>query len=446
MSDGYTNFDIDALIAEGVNLAITYFLDNAGIMRAKTTPLAKLSSAIRNGLGASYTFGVFTGNDQIAESRSYGSRIGDLRLIPDISAARRIDDIVVIPGDQYDQEGAAWPLCPRGVLQRMTAKAAGMGFTLKMASELEFFLGVDDGAPIEQAPAYGIDTLLTCRDYISDLLETLSSAEIEANPFHTEYAPGHVEFALSPKSPIEAADDAAIARAGAVLVGAKHGFKTSFSPVVSPEGAGNGRHVHFSLWREERNLFGIGEDANSGMTKEAQSFLAGVLAELPALVAIGCASPASAIRLKPDAWTGAFTCWGTENREAAIRFIRGSKSARPNGANAEIKCLDSSGNPYLVAGAIIAAGLAGLEQQLDLPEEVLCDPGLLSAAERQSKGVLPLSAELNQGADNLEASAVMRSALGDHLVEAITAVRRHEADTTKEMSAEQICEFYRWRY
>src|SRR5207249_10459248 len=177
-------------------------------------------------------------------------------------------------------------------------------------------------------------------------------------------------------------------------VSARHGYKSSFAPVAILGEVGNGGHIHFSLWEDIRNLF-AGGNGPHGMTERAEAFVAGVLAELPALVAVGSPSVPSYLRLIPSHWAGAFACWGRENREAAVRFVTSMVGTRDTAANTEVKCFDQSANPYLVAGALIAAGLAGVEKDLRLPDEVTVDPGGLSADELAHQGIqrLPQSVE-----------------------------------------------------
>ena len=98
----------------------------------------------------------------------------------------------------------------------------------------------------------------------------------------------------------------------------------------------------------------------------------------------------SYLRLVPQHWAGAFAAWGRENREAAIRFVTGMVGNRETASNTEVKCFDLSANPYLVTGAVIAAGLAGVEKNLRLPEEVTVDPGVLSEEELADSGAVRL--------------------------------------------------------
>src|SRR6266508_2050020 len=228
-------------------------------------------------------------------------------------------------------------------------------------------------------------------------------------------------------------------------VSARNGYRSSFAPVAIAGEVGNGGHVHFSLWQEGKNLFSGGSGPH-GMTEKAESFVAGVLDDLPALVAVGAPSVASYLRLVPSHWAGAFACWGRENREAAIRFVTGMVGTRDTAANTEVKCFDQSANPYLVAGALIAAGLAGVKRDLRLPEEVTIDPGGLSADELSSRGIQRLPRSVEEALSHLEKSDILRDAMGPMLFGPFTAVRRAEAEAFADKEPEEIVAAHRWRY
>lgn len=164
------------------------------------------------------------------------------------------------------------------------------------------------------------------------------------------------------------------------------------------------------MWRDGHSLL-AGGDWRHGLTAEGEAFAAGVLAALPALTAIGAPSVASYLRLVPSRWAGAYHCWGLENREAAPRLVTGSTGEQDVRANIEIKCFDLAANPYLVAGSLIAAGLAGLDADAALPEEITVDPAGLADAELARRGIRRLPRSLAEAAGCLEASAVLREAM-----------------------------------
>ncbi|MBO0715425.1 MAG: hypothetical protein J2P59_11765, partial [Acidimicrobiales bacterium] len=183
-----------------------------------------------------------------------------------------------------------------------------------------------------------------------------------------------------------------------------------------------------------------------GMTPLGESFVAGILSELPALVAVGAPSVASYLRLVPSHWAGVYACWGRENREAAVRFITGMVGDREGAANVEVKCFDQSANPYLAIGALLAAGLSGVERSLALPPEMGDDPGSHPPGELEAMGVRRLPQSLAESLDHLERSEVLREAMGTPLYQAFVAVRRAELEAYGSLDAEAIAAAHRFRY
>jgi glutamine synthetase len=352
------------------------------------------------------------------------------------------------PTDQYTQEGEIFSCCQRSFARRMVERLGELGITAKTAFELEWFVARVDGdevIPIHRGPAYSAAVLAEVSDFARDLIVALEDEGIGVEQFHPEYATGQLEISVAPQDPVGAADTNVLVRQTIRGVSARHGLKSSFAPVAIAGEVGNGGHVHFSLWEEGRNLF-AGGNGPHGMTEQGESFVAGILEELPALVAIGSPSVASYLRLIPQHWAGAFTCWGRENREAAIRFVTGMVGSRESAANTEVKCFDESSNPYLVAGALIAAGLSGIERKLRLPEEVTVDPSTLSAEDQDRLGVRRLPQTLEEALGHLEKSDVLREAMGPMLFNAFVAVRSAEIDLFAGMKDEEVVAAHRWRY
>jgi glutamine synthetase len=435
------------LVERGIELLALSFVDNAGISRAKCIPSERAAAATSRGVGSPHAFSIFTGNDAMATATG-AEATGDLRLVPDWSGlAGGVDGWGWVPVDIVTQEAEPWPFCTRTFLGRMTARAAGDGYGLRMAYEVEWYAErAGDCAPAHGGPAYSQPAAAEAGPYLREVARRLAAHGIEVEQLHPEYSPGQVEFSVAARDPVTAADQAVLLRHVVRSARWATGYRSSFAPVARAGLLGNGSHLHFSLWRGETNLFGSDRSDPVGLTREARAFLAGVLRELPALVALGSACPISFLRRGPGRWTGAFVCWGTENREAPLRLIRGTRAARPTAANVEFKALDCSGNPYLVAGAVIAAGLAGLEGSAELPEPVAVEPSRIDEAERDERGIAALPQSLGEGADALERSGVLRAALGDELHAAIVAVRRAEAEFGRSLSEAELYDYYRWRY
>ncbi|MFG2138089.1 glutamine synthetase [Streptomyces sp. NPDC048650] len=448
------------LDAEGIRTIALTWVDNAGIVRAKGVPAARLDHAARRGVGMSPVFDAFTSDDAVAASDHLGGPTGDLRLFPDLD---RVTVLAAQPGwawapaDRYDQQGQPHPACQRQFARRMADRAAAAGLDLRMGFETEWVVTRapkghepaqgDVFEPLDHpcaGPAYGMTRIVELSDYLRDVTEALTLQGIEVHQIHPEYAPGQFEVSCAPGDPVRAADDAVLVRETVRAVSARHGLRASFAPSVVAGQVGNGCHLHLSLNRDGTSLHRA-QDAAWGLAPDAVAFLGGVLGALPALLAVGCPSPASYLRLQPSHWAGVYQCWGIENREAALRLIPGAPDD-PDGGSAEVKTFDGAANPYLVVGAVIAAGLHGVETGAQLPAPETEDPGTLGVRERARRGIVRLPGTLTEAADRFEKSAPLHEAMGKVLHGAVLAVRRAEEARFAETGAEELAAATRWRW
>jgi glutamine synthetase len=178
------------------------------------------------------------------------------------------------------------------------------------------------------------------------------------------------------------------------------------------------------------------------MTPEGESAVAGLLAGLPDAQGILCGSILSGLRMQPGHWSGAYVCWGTENREAAVRFLIGGPS-NPLGANVEVKVIDPSANPYYATAAILGLALDGIERKLPLPPETTVDPAALTDDQRNQAGIKLLAARQADALDELDQSALLRGIRGDEPGDAVIAVRRSEQQTYGDLSPDELAEKFR---
>ena len=198
----------------------------------------------------------------------------------------------------------------------------------------------------------------------------------------------------------------------------RRGLWASLAPKPIPDQAGNGTHLHASLidlgsdgTPGGRNAFADPADRN-GLSQVGYHFIGGLLAHLPALVALTCASVNSYRRLAPQMWASAYTCYGMDNREAAIRICSPLRGDPGSSVNLELKPSDSSANPYLALGAFVYAGLDGIRSKLDPGEAVNVDPATLTDAERAASNTHRLPASLNAALDALAADELLMDLLG----------------------------------
>ncbi|MFJ3669998.1 glutamine synthetase [Streptomyces sp. NPDC090106] len=440
------------LEGRGVHGVVLAYVDTAGVCRVKTVPTAKLASAAAWGVGMSPVFDTFLADDSIVSTDVLGSPDGDLRLYPDLD---RLTVLAAQPGwawapvDRITQEGERHPGCTRTLLRHLVADAERRhGLTFRAAIEVEWTMGrgpeaAGEFVPAVPGPAYGAARQVGSSDCGADLLAALAAQGVEVEQFHPEYAAGQFEVSVGALDPVAAADRSVLVRQTIRAVAQRHGLVVSFSPAVLARGVGNGGHLHLSAWRAGRNLHGGGE-GRYGMTADAESFAAGILARLPALLAVTAPSPASYLRLKPSQWAGVFTAWGREAREAALRVVTGTRGLTDRAANLEVKPVDLAANPYLALAAVIASGVDGIVDGAVLPGEITGDPAGLPPGEVPGVRRLPVS--LAEAVAEFRAQERLRAALGPVLADAVIAVREGESAAVAGLDDERIAAAYRWTY
>src|SRR5215510_8375188 len=242
---------------------------------------------------------------------------------------------------------------------------------------------------------------------------------------------GQQEMSVRHAGALRAADNHVLYRETVRGIAFRRGMWASLAPKPIADQAGNGCHLHLSL-RE------MGPDGQPGepvfydaadryrLSETGYHFIGGLLAHLPALTALTCGSVNSYRRLAPQMWSSAYTVYGMDNREAAVRICSPMRDDPAGSVNLELKPSDSSANPYLAIGACIHAGLDGIRRKLDPGEAVNVDPATLTDAERAAVGAHRLPASLAEALDALQADDLLMESLGDLRRRAYLAVKRSE--------------------
>ncbi len=435
---------IAQLESDGVATLIGTVVSSAGLTHAKTIPLRKMGAFADPGLGASPVWHVFTIDQTGIALGGDLSVVGDQRIRIDLGALRILGDgLAWAPGAFYDQDGEPDPYCSRGALGRIERRLADAGFTALVGHEMEFLLVGPDGSrlPAHLWAQYGLAGVLEYEGFVRDVTDAATSSGVSIEQFHPEYGVNQFEISLTPQSPVAAADQLMLIRMIVGRASRRHGLRVSLSPVPFAGSVGSGAHQHFSLQKNNKSLFSDGPGAR-GMTPEGESAVAGVVAGLAEAEGVLCGSILSGLRMQPGHWSGAYVCWGTENREAAVRFLVGG-SSNPLGANVEVKIVDPSANPYFATATILGLALDGIERKLTLPPETGVDPSTLTDDQRAAAGTTLLSASQADTIDALDGSALVRAILGDQAVDAIVAVRRYEHETYGELGPDELADKFR---
>jgi glutamine synthetase len=409
--------------------------DNANVIRAKAIHTPMLAHYQGPGVGitvAQQALPVMY--DAVVSATGLGP-VGEVRLVPDWATLQPLPYApghARVLGDML-KDGRPWTLCPRDFLKRMIAEAAREGLRLQAAYENEFYLlrpTADGFVPADDTVFAATLAMDLNRPVIDDIVQALLDQQIPVELYYPESGPGQQEISVRYTDALLAADRQIAYRETVHAVAARHGLKASFLPKIFADKAGSGCHLHLSLWRDEQNLLPAAHGVG-GLSEPARAFMAGILQHLPALMAITTASPNSYRRIQPHFWSGAFRCWGLDNREAAIRVPTDPTSPGPT--HLELKTVDASANPYLALGAVIATGLDGIRRKLEPGEPVAVDPGLMPEAERRARRIDPLPTKLGDAITHLECNALLQQALGAELARAYLAVRRAEWEALKDL-------------
>jgi len=426
--------DIDEVVRKtdeaGLRLIRFLWCGNDGTVRAKASSRHGLERRLESGIGLTVAMQAMNGLDQLQPVEGLGP-VGEIRLIPDLTTFRILPyapQTGAVLTDHVDLDGRHAAVCQRSFLKRMEARLAERGLVLRAAFESEFSLATrEDGqfVPVDSGLCFSTIAMTASQDYANELAAALEAQEIVLEQYYAELGHGQQEISIRHRPALQAADEQVLVRETIRGVAARQGLVASLAPKPWPDNAGNGAHVHFSLWEGKRNSFydGSAPDLLSG---EARSFIAGLLEHLPGLCGLTAPSFNSYHRIVPQHWAGAFLCWGHDNREAPVRVASVFGGLEEASTNAELKACDASCNPYLALGGLIAAGLDGLEKGLEPPEPVEVDPATIAEDERAARGIMELPATQAEALDALAADTVLTGALGPVLAESYLAVRRSE--------------------
>jgi glutamine synthetase len=446
-----TNDVLSRARAENVRTVRFLYCDHANVIRGKSAHIAALGDFLESGIGLTVAMQAFTLTEHLAAGTSLGP-IGEIRLVPDPRTyallpyapreARMLCDMLTL-------DGRPWELCPRTFLKDMLERTARHGFRAEAAFEYEFYLArqLDDGRylPFDDSLCFSSDGMDRAGGVIGEILDALDQQGLQPRQYYPELGPGQQELSIQHVPLLQAADRQIAVRETVRAVALKQGVVASFAPKPFADRAGNGCHVHLSLWNYDSNAF-YDPEHELGLSRVALAFIGGVLAHMPALLALTCPSVNSYLRLAPNMWSSAYTCWGPDNREAAVRLASPFRGRIEASTNIEIKPVDGSANPYLALGALLAAGLDGIQHDLDPGEPLTCNPHELSEEERAQRGIRRFPTTLAEALSELERDDVLLTALGEARSREYLAVRRAECEDLRGMSIDRQIALHFRRY
>lgn len=424
----------EQLRRQGVHTLLVQFTDLHGAARGKFVPLTHLDDVLTDGAGFAgpALWGSAlprTGPRARYHARGQASTLTALPWMPGVAR-------IVADGYVASEPFAA---DPRQALRRALAPLQAQGWQLRVGLEPEFFLlRRDDGQRLVPAdarerldkPCYDLKTLPRQAGYLHELREALERCGLDVMQLEHAEAPGQYEINFGHAEALAAADRLMLFKLAAHAIAQQHEMLFSLMPKPFADQAGSDMHVHVSLWEGEgvdgTNLFvphlpDGAVDRGRPLSQLGRHFVAGVLAHSAGLCALAAPTVNSYKRLRP---TGAgpgyapkYVAHGPDNRTALVRTLPG---------RFEWRLPDASANPYLMLAGLVAAGMDGVERQLepgpDMEEDLLeASPQLLA-----ERGLRTLPHSLPQALDALEEDELLAQALSPALVQEFVRLKRSE--------------------
>ena len=425
------------LLPEGTLWVRFVFVDHAGIPKAKAVYKDGFAGRARAGVGLAK--GVLALDPSGALHPESGlSPVGECRLIPDLSTIIPLPFArgqAMVSCDMTEPDASTpWDGCPRSALKRVLGRLSERGYRTLASFEAEFYVWNADG-PLDRTPYAGSYALTPAADFVAELAQTLEDMGIRPEQCHAEVGQGNLELSVGEDEALAAADKRVMVLEAIRGVAHAMGLETTMAPKPYLDGAGNGHHLHVSLYEDDSPVL---FDASGTLSGPGAGFVAGILEHLPAVMAFTAPSPNSHQRLVPGMWSSAYGAYGLDNREAAVRLASPVAGRESSTANVEFKPVDVTSNPYLALAAVLAAGMDGVDRGLDPGEPTMVDPATLSEEERASRNIRPLPASPDEALDALESDETLKEALGEPLVRTHVAVARAQAAVARELPPEEV--------
>jgi glutamine synthetase len=424
----------DDITAEAFDTVIVAAPDLQGRLFGRRIPRRRFVADPREGVEISTCALTWTSSQDIVTTSPFGNwSTGwhDFRLQPDLSTLRPYPGVprtAICLADVVDQEGQLIPLAPRTVLKRQVERARQLGYTVMMASELEFYLFRGSQREARLSGFRNLEpTTLVRSDYsivgqsvqepfLARLRQEMDAAGILIYAAQAEYGLGQWEVNLEHTDALEMADRHVIYKAGVKELALQHDLAVTFMAKPLAQEFGSSCHLHCSLWRGGEPVFSEGGRSRS-LSAAGLHFLGGLITHLDETTLMFAPHVNSYKRHVPDAVGGGLHAWGYDNRTASFRVIGHGPSV-----HIEHRFAGADANPYLAMAALIAAGLDGLATEAD-PGRPITDNAYTEPSLRHTP------ASLGEAIAAFRTSAFVREMLGDETVTHYVAVHQHEWDS-----------------
>jgi glutamine synthetase len=397
---------------DGLRWIRLVFVDVFGAAHAVVVPASRFSVALEKGAP-------FDGSALAGRARHFEE---DMLLQPDPATLRDLGDgqgraVCTVIGP----DGLGWLGDPRTALVALLASVGVVASTYRAAAELEFYLLLDDGDPVDRGGYFG-ELEGPGMAVTRGAAERLAGFGVEVISTHLESGPGQYELDLGSLPPLELADGLVLTKQVLREEAAAAGLRVTFMARPFPKRPGSGLHLHQHLESE-----GDGEalfDQRGLLSAAGKAFVGGQLFHAPGLTALAAPNVNSYKRLHSGPEAPGDIIWGHLNRSALVR-VGSSGEQRPA---IEFRLADPAANPYLLLGGLLAAAAHGLSDGLDPGAPYEEDIGGYDAATATAIRVRALPRDLDGALDALMADDVLVDAFDSRLLSRLVDGRRREAE------------------
>jgi glutamine synthetase len=410
----------------GIRFVRLWFTDVLGFLKSFTITSQELEGAFTEGMG--FDGSSIDGFSRIEES--------DMLALPDPSSFQLIPwkgeaQVARMFCDVLNTDGTPFEGDPRYVLKRQLRRAADLGYTFYVGPELEYFYFKSPDEPLflDRSSYFDETPLDLATDWRKRTVTYLESMGIPVEYVHHEVAPSQHEIDLRYADALTMADSVMTYRLTVKEVAQEFGIYATFMPKPVSGVNGSGMHTHQSLFSGDRNAFFESSDEYH-LSRVAKQYIAGILRHAPEITLVTNQWVNSYKRLVPGYEAPVYVCWARRNRSALVR-VPMYKPGKETATRIEYRSPDPACNPYLAFAAMLAAGLAGIEGDYQLPPEASNNIYEMSEGERQAAGIRSLPEDLVEAIHLAAESKVLREALGDHVHEFLIRNKREEWDGYK---------------
>ena len=411
----------------GIEFFLCSFVEMSGTPKAKVIPATHLADMAEEGAG----FGGFA-----AGEIGQGPHDPEMASIPDFNSLTIVpwrENLAWVAGDMF-VDGESWHYCPRTILRQQLKKARQKGYVFNVGIEAEFMLlkQDEDGqyAPWDtldtlDKPCYDLKTLYRNLDMMTTLIKYMQ--ELEWEPYANDHEDATCQFEVNwtYSDALTTSDRHTFFKWMVKTLAEERGLLATFMPKPFTNLTGNGAHFHMSLWDEDNqtNLF-LDENDKNGVSQLAYWFTGGILKHAKAVTAVTNPLVNSYKRLVRRAprsgasWAPVYVTYGANNRTQMIRI--------PAPGRIENRLGDGAANPYLAATVLLAAGLDGIENQIDPGVQNKDNLYEVPEDELQRRGIDSLPATLSEAADALDGNEIIKNALGNEYADYYIQVKRKE--------------------